>query len=239
MTTHRPFAVFDIDGTLVRWQLYHAIADTLVKLGYAQAKDYAPVQEARMLWKRRSASEAFRAYEQQLVDTYEKVLLGLTYEQFDQAAQSVFEEYKDQVYTYTRDLIKQLKDQGYLLFAISGSQTEVVRMIADYYGFDDFKGTVYERGVGGFTGKVTVHREGKHIILGELIRKHSATTKGSYGVGDSEGDITMLASVENPIAMNPTRKLFEHASAEGWKIVIERKNMVYELEKDKDGYHLR
>jgi phosphoserine phosphatase len=28
------FAVFDLDGTLVRWQLYHALVDRLAKKGY-------------------------------------------------------------------------------------------------------------------------------------------------------------------------------------------------------------
>ncbi len=27
----QPFAVFDIDGTIIRWQLYHALADELAK----------------------------------------------------------------------------------------------------------------------------------------------------------------------------------------------------------------
>ena len=30
-TQSRPFAVFDIDGTLIRWQLYHAVADDMAK----------------------------------------------------------------------------------------------------------------------------------------------------------------------------------------------------------------
>ena len=38
MTKGRPFAVFDIDGTLIRWQLYHSIADTLARLGHIEPK---------------------------------------------------------------------------------------------------------------------------------------------------------------------------------------------------------
>ena len=34
------FAVFDIDGTLIRWQLYHAIADELAKSGHIDAETY-------------------------------------------------------------------------------------------------------------------------------------------------------------------------------------------------------
>lgn len=236
--TNRPFAVFDIDGTLIRWQLYHAIADAMVRLGYADSKDYQSVKSARLAWKKREDKESFKAYEQKLVQAYEAVLTKLTFSQFEHAAAGVFEEYKDQVYIYTRDLIKELKSKGYLLFAISGSQIEIVEKIAEYYGFDDCIGSVYERGQTGFTGKVTVHRHGKHVILDELVKKHGASYKDSYGVGDSEGDISMLEAVANPIAFNPTRKLFAAAKNNEWKIVLERKNMVYKMEPHNGRYVL-
>jgi HAD superfamily hydrolase (TIGR01490 family) len=228
----RPFAVFDIDGTLIRWQLYHAIADAMIQLGYAAPKVYEKAKEARMAWKRREETESFRAYELELISAYEQVLKTLTFEEFETAAQTVFDEYKDQVYRYTRGLIKDLKAKGYLLFAISGSQQEVVEKIAAYYGFDDCVGSMYERGKNGFTGNVTIHREGKHAVLDRLVKKHGATYADSYAVGDSEGDITMLEKVEHPIAMNPTKKLFEAAKERRWKVVIERKNVIYELDPD-------
>ena len=61
------------------------------------------------------------------------------------AVRSVFDEYKEQTYTYTRDLIRSLQKQNYLLFAISASQEEVVEMLADYYGFDAWAGSKYPR----------------------------------------------------------------------------------------------
>src|SRR4051812_22116487 len=110
----RPFAAFDIDGTLVRWQLYHAIADELVKQGFIDAKSYKAVKNARMNWKRRSGPEAFKIYESQLIQAYEKMLLDLTVKDFSDAVQSVFGQYREQVYTYTRQLITDLKKKGYL-----------------------------------------------------------------------------------------------------------------------------
>ena len=234
----RPFAVFDIDGTLIRWQLYHATADALVRLGYVDKKEYQAIKDARMAWKRRDSEDAFKAYEGQLVRLYEEILLGLKPEQYDEAAQAVFDEYKDQVYRYTRDLIRELKAKDYMLFAISGSQTEIVGKIARYYGFDDHIGTYYERHEGKFTGTRKLHAGSKHVILDELVKKHDVTYKASVAVGDSEGDISMLQAVEVPIAFNPTKKLFEAAKTHGWKVVVERKNMVYELEAEDGRYYL-
>ncbi len=225
----RPFAVFDIDGTLIRWQLYHAIADELVKLGYIDARAYKSVKDARMQWKKRSGPEAFKIYERRLVAAYEKMLLELTVAQFNKAVAAVFMRYKDQVYTYTRELIKKLKKEGYLLFAISGSQTEIVAYIADYYGFDDYVGTHYTHNNHKFTGAAVVHLGDKKQILSELVKKHQADWKSSVAVGDSTSDISMLEAVEISIAFNPEKKLFNHAKKRGWKIILERKNMVYVL----------
>lgn len=234
----RPFAVFDIDGTLIRWQLYHATADMMLKLGYVDPDIYASVKEARMDWKRRSGVEAYHNYEKQLVKVHNEVLKTLTHQQFMQAASAVFEQYRDQVYTYTRDLIKQLKTDGYLLFAISGSPAEIVGMIATYYGFDDFLGSVYEWDEQGFTGNITLHNKNKHLSLEQLIKKHAVKSDNSIAVGDSYGDISLMQTVKRPIAFNPDKKLFEAAQQNGWLIVVERKNVVYTLEKDNGEYVL-
>lgn len=237
--TKQPFAVFDIDGTLIRWQLYHATADALVRLGHIHKDKYQAIKDARMAWKRREDEEGFKTYESQLVSLYESVLRNLTPEQYDEAAQAVFDEYKDQVYRYTRSLINNLNARGYLLFAISGSQTEIVGKIARYYGFDDHIGTYYVRKNGKFTGEHKLHAGAKHRILDELVKKHDATYEGSVAVGDSEGDISMLEAVESPIAFNPTKKLFAVAKEKRWKVVIERKNMIYELMPGNNAYHLK
>jgi phosphoserine phosphatase len=138
----RKFAAFDIDGTLIRWQLYHALVDRLVKEGYSNPEAWWRVHQSRMSWKTRSHAEAFKAYEHELINVYDNILTSLKVSQFNAVVDAVFDEYKDQVYVYTRDLINELKAKNYLLFAISGSQKEIVSKIASYYGFDDFSGSM-------------------------------------------------------------------------------------------------
>lgn len=234
----KKFAVFDIDGTLIRWQLYHALADSLVKLGYIAPVKFQNIKDARMVWKRREDSDSFKRYEIELVKLYENILSEITVEQFEKAAQAVFEEYKDQVYTYTRDCIKKLKQEGRLLFAISGSQAQIISKMAEYYGFDDFVARVDQQSKGRFTGKSVTPIFTKDKILKELVKRNEATFDDAIAVGDSYSDIKMLELVKNPIAFNPEQALFEYAKKNGWKIVIERKNMVYELEKTDGKYEL-
>jgi HAD superfamily hydrolase (TIGR01490 family) len=235
MATARPFAVFDIDGTLIRWQLYHALADEMVRRNLIDPIQFQNVKAARMDWKKREAS--FTAYEQTLIALIDVGLKSISPKELQAAAQAVIEVYKDQTYTYTRDLIKELKAKNYLLFAISGSHAEIVRMLADHHGFDDFGGSRYEVKAGKYTGhKDLMWRERKPEYLKGLVKKHNATLKGSMALGDSEGDIDMLAFVSYPIAFNPSRELFEHAQKAGWNVVVERKNMIYKLEAHDGGY---
>lgn len=231
------FGVFDIDGTLIRWQLYHAIADHLVKLGYIKPADFASIKEARMEWKRRSPEASFKTYEVELIAAYEAALIKLTPDELGRAVDSVFDEYKDQVYIYTRGLIGDLKAKSYTLLAISGSQTEIVAKIAEYYGFDAYLGTVYEKQANKFTGRKIFHAEFKDKALQGLIDRYGLELAGSIAVGDSKSDIPMLKMVELPIAFNPEQALFSEAVKNKWKIVIERKDMVYELE-EKDGTYI-
>lgn len=238
-TEQRPFAVFDIDGTLIRWQLYHAIVDALGKDGHIPEEHFAAMKAARMQWKNRETNDSFPAYEHAVIDAYDTAVTSLTKDVFLGAAQKVFDEYKDQTYAYTRDLIRELQAKNYLLFAISASQQEIVEMLAKYYGFDAWGGSEYEYIGGRYTGnKFVLRSHEKPKRLQTLIEKFGATAKGSIGVGDSSGDIPMLEAVQQPIAMNPDKKLFQHAREQGWKIVVERKNVVYELEGNNGTYVL-
>lgn len=238
MDKTRPFAVFDIDGTIIRWQLYHAVTDRLVRDGLISAKDFEHVRRMRMDWKRRTGEDSFQEYEAELVRAFDKALKGMSVAGFTAAVDEVFEEYKEQVYTYTRDLIRQLKAEGYLLFAISGSPDTIVRKMVGYYGFDDHAATTYPSDKGRFTGEKDLSIGKKPELLQAMIDKHGVAAEGSIGVGDSEGDISMLQMVERPIAFNPSKKLFKHAYAEGWEIVLERKNVVYKLEQRDGRYRL-
>lgn len=234
----KQFAAFDIDGTLIRWQLYHAVVDKLASDGKLGINAQKKLGEARMHWKRREHSEAFKTYELALINIYESALPVLEPKLFDVMVKKVVKEYKDQVYTYTRDLIALLKERGYFLLAISGSHKELVEPIANYYGFDDSIGTNYSRSKGKFSGQKFLASKDKQAVLKALIKKHALTLKGSIAVGDSSSDAAMLKLVERPIAFNPDQKLLAIAQKQGWPVVIERKNVVYKLEKVSDRYIL-
>lgn len=235
----RPYAVFDIDGTLIRWQLYHAMADTLAKQGTIDKNEYKNVLLARRNWKSRRSSNSFIGYENSLIHLIEKYLPGLDYALFTQACADVVVRYQDQVYTFTRDLIAELRQQNFLTFAISTSPAELVSKVSAHYSFDDFAGSAYEVKQGKMTGNSTLLLgQAKARRLRELVKEYGATSKGSVAVGDTPGDIPMLELAERPIAFNPSLALLKEATKRGWEVVVERKNVVYNLQYNHGSYIL-
>lgn len=230
MTSQKKFAVFDIDGTLVRWQLYHAVVHKLGKAGQLRPGDFEAINAARMEWKNRRTNEGFHGYEEVVVERFKAALPHIDLNVYDQVIQEVFDEYKDQIFTYTRDLVQRLKGEGYLLFAVSGSPQEVIELLAGHHGFDDAIGGHFARANGHFTGEYTTPIFDKKAALDTLVQKHGATYTESYAVGDSASDAAMLAVVTHPIAFSPDQNLFRIAKDHSWPIVVERKNVVYELD---------
>jgi HAD superfamily hydrolase (TIGR01490 family) len=224
----KKFAVFDIDGTLIRWQLYHAVVNRLAIENLLDKKSYNRIRAARRIWKERA--RPFSEYERTLVHEFLPMLPKLDPEQYERVVRDIWDEYRDQTYIYTRDLIKKLRYDGYFLLIISGSPKEIIELLTEYYGFDDFAACIFERDAEGhFTGQVNTPVLDKKATLEKLVKKHGLSWQDSIAVGDSGSDIAMLGLVDQPIAFNPDQKLYDAARDRHWKIVVERKDVIYEL----------
>jgi HAD superfamily hydrolase (TIGR01490 family) len=234
----RKFAAFDIDGTIFRWQLYHELVFDLIDHGVLPASIKEDVAPSLANWQSRAGKTAFTDYELTLVGIFAKHLAGLSVKEFKAGAARVIERSSDKVYAYTRALLERLKSEGYVLVALSGSFVEVVEPFAKKYGFDYWVGTECDIENGRFTGKVVWNYDKKAENLSKLIPDRNLTLEGSVAVGDTASDISMLELVENPVAFNPSQELFDHATAHNWKIVVERKNVIYELNPKSGEYRL-
>lgn len=238
-TQPKKFAAFDIDGTIFRSGLAREVVYELIATDKAPKGLADAFMHHESAWKTRRASEAFHVYDRAMADAFNDMVTQIKCDDFDQAAKIVFERVSDYVYTYTRDLLRRLKKQGYTLIAISGSHEELVQPFAEKYGFDIWVAQKCHRGEDGyFTGEIILTHEGKDKYIRELVEKHGLDFRGSIAVGDTRGDISMLSIVDHPIAFNPERQLFDKAKQEGWQIVVERKNMTYELKPDGTAFVL-
>ncbi len=223
-------AIFDIDGTIFRSSLLIEMMDALIHDGIfpkSASKEYA-----RDLQNWVTRKDGYEKYILSVVRSFMKHIKGVKYSDFLLISKEVLASQHNRVYRYTRDLIRDLKRRGYYLLAISQSPMELVQGFGKKMGFDKMYGRIYEVGADKrFTGKI-LHLDliaDKSNVIRRAVEKEGLTLKGSYGVGDTEGDINLLKMVENPICFNPNEHLYKHAKNRKWKIVVERKDMIYTL----------
>ncbi|MDB4992537.1 MAG: hypothetical protein JWL75_782 [Parcubacteria group bacterium] len=230
MDSKRPVAVFDIDGTVFRSSLLIELVDRLILRGVFPEEARREYERAQEEWLDRKAD--YEPYIRKVVQSFGMYLKNSLYGDVADVAGEVIEEMHMRTYRYTRDLIADLKKRGYYLLAISHSPKFIVDGFAYEMGFHKSYGTFYATGATNhFTGEI----EDEHIImnkstiLSRAIEKENLTLTGSVGVGDTESDISMLTMVEKAIAFNPNRALYRHALQHSWDVVVERKDVIFEM----------
>lgn len=243
--------VFDIDGTIFRSSLLIELVRGLVRAGVFPKKANKEMESDYLAWLNRVGD--YDDYIRKVMDIYNKYIVGKNYDKVEAVSKDVMESEKDKVYRFTRDLIRDLKKKKYYLIAISGSPWYMVDKFALHMGFDVSFGTTLEIKNGLFVDRY-IEKDfinGKDKILGfeykaklmnfsnkgPLLEQYLASKKmvadwkNSVAAGDSGNDIAMLKIVGHPIAFNPDDVLLEEAKKDGWRIVVERKNVVYDLKR--------
>lgn len=227
----RNVAIFDIDGTVFRSSLFIELIEALIDEGLFPVRARDEYRKQKLAWLDREAE--YDAYIAMMVKTFHRHIKGVSYKRFSEVGERVVAEHKNRVYRYTRDLVRDLKRKHYFLLAISQSPKSVLEHFCKHLGFDKVYGRIYELGPGGkFTGEVTdMHLiANKATIARRALEKEGLTLAGSIGVGDTEDDLRFLELVENPIAFNPSKALYRHAKRNGWTVVVERKDVIYQIE---------
>ncbi|MBP7821041.1 HAD-IB family phosphatase [Candidatus Saccharibacteria bacterium] len=239
MQNNQPLAVFDIDGTVFRWQLFHELVSELGKQGLFPQEVAQNIEEKFFKWRALQAS--WSDYENEIVNAIQTNIVEIPPSKLNECAQIVIDRSGHKVYNYTSDLAKKLKSDGYYLLAITGSQQEIAELFAKKHGFDKCIGSVMKKdNHGNFTKEYDRFVIGnKSKILQQFANENNFSLSGSYAVGDSEGDSQILEMATYPIAFNPDDGLLKIAQANNWPVVIERKNLAYTLSPNNSGeYYL-
>lgn len=223
-------AIFDVDGTIFRSSLLIQVVNRLIE------KEVFPPSTRRVYereferWLNREGD--YDEYISAVVQAFVKHLKGVHYSALADAAEEIVDEQWKRTYRYTRDLLKSLKKRGYFLLAVSHSPKTVLDKFCPRLGFDKTYGMLYELGPQEcFTGNIIE----EHLILNKAsivrraVEKENLTLQHSIGVGDTETDIPFLEMVAKPICFNPNSKLYQYAKRMKWNVVVERKDVVYEL----------
>ena len=223
-------AVFDVDGTIFRSSLLIELVELMVAEGLFPKSAKAHYQDAHEQWLNREGGYA--EYINAVVESYNTHLKGVHYGDFADVSKQVVEKQGKHTYRYTRELIAELKKAEYFLLAVSHSPKTILDQFCPMLGFDKTYGMFYETGPEDrLTGEVV----DKHLILNKAyivkraVEKEGLILEGSVGVGDTESDISFLELVARPICFNPNAQLYRHAKLNSWEVVVERKDVIYDI----------
>jgi HAD superfamily hydrolase (TIGR01490 family) len=229
-SAREPLAVFDVDGTLFRRGLLPALTRRLVNEGVFPERVREELSRDYYAWVERRGS--YETYDELVMELFLRELQGVSVAELQRCAIAEVEAHGRRLHIYTRDVARRLKEAGYHLIAISGSPQEILDLFLKPLGFDRAWGTVLAQDEGRYTGKVLQDPfKNKRQVLEEFLEEADVGLEGSVGVGDTLSDVGFLEMVQTPIAFNPNRRFFEVARQRGWPIVVERKDVIYNLQR--------
>lgn len=229
-------AFFDIDGTLYRGSLMIEHFKKLIKYEVVDPLNWHHnVKKSYEDWKKRTGE--FDDYIDSLAEIYIDSLKGMNKNKLEFITDQVIHLKGEQVYSYVRDRIEFHKENGHKIFFISGSPDFLVEKMASKYGVTEFIGTKYlVDSEGCFTGKILPMWDSvnKNKAIDQLIEKYEIDIDASFAYGDTNGDLSMLRRIGNPIAINPNYELvhqlkLDESLSKRTLIIVERKDVVYQL----------
>lgn len=228
-------AIFDIDGTIFRKNLHFELINELAWMKMFPLDVRRQLTDIYTNWVEHEGT--YEQYRRALVQLYSEHIAGCRKEDVLRASKIVIPFHAKRTYAFAEHLIDELRGKGYHMIAISGSPSEVVEEYNSHYlKFDAAFGSIYELDEKDiYTGLASFEpSKNKGEVAKQYAYEHGLTFEDSYGIGDTESDGSFLNLVDHPIAFNPNQGLREAALKHKWRIVVEKKDVIYEItDKDK------
>lgn len=226
--TKKKIAIFDIDGTIFRRNLHFELLNELVYMGIFPKAVRDDLVRMYGQWLNNEGS--YEAYRNKLIKLYEVYIKGCNQESIMKSARKVAVFHSKRIYIYAKRLLADLR-KDHVMLAISGSPVEIVKEYAKIFNFEAYYGSVYEIDKNKiYTGKTIFEpTDDKGAVVKQFVAENDIALKGSFGMGDTESDAKFLELVDNPVAFNPNSNLLRIAKKSRWKIVVEKKDVIYEI----------
>jgi HAD superfamily hydrolase (TIGR01490 family) len=213
-------AFYDVDGTLIKANIVHAFAFYALNqpsLVASAAKTLRTAASLPFFW---AADKLSRKYFNELFYRYYK---GQSEDRLVVLAEEMFEDViKPTIYPGTRDLIEESRRAGCRQVMLSGGLDFVMRPLCKYLEMDDMICNRLEFVDGYATGglrKPFVGGAHKAVIIRDYAKKHDLDLTRCWAYSDSYSDMTMLAVVGHPTAVNPDWRLRAIARSYDWPVM--------------------
>jgi HAD superfamily hydrolase (TIGR01490 family) len=119
-------------------------------------------------------------------------------------------------------LVDKHRAEGHKLLVITATNRFITAPIVALYGIEHLIATTPELINDRYTGRIVdvpCFQGGKVTLLNDWLAQTGESLEDSYFYSDSHNDLPLLQLVENPVAVNPDKKLNDFAEQKGWKII--------------------
>jgi|TARA_Y100000310_G_C20664043_1_gene806458 HAD superfamily hydrolase (TIGR01490 family) len=229
-------AVFDIDGTLLKGNIYLTIVKYVYlhkivsKFLHPKTSNYSTHFSDKIKLKTVLKSFQlilFHRLNLPLKFEYLKTHLlgfvqGWTVDKFQNAFQQFFQNHlKSRVFPQMREQVRKHKAEGKTIVFLTTQPTEIAEVVKNDLGADYCISTTLETNNNHYTGNIKDICFGaeKLVLLNKFLKQHSIDLKNSFSYADSFSDIDVLKAVGNPVVVNPDGKLKKFAQKNNWKIL--------------------
>jgi HAD superfamily phosphoserine phosphatase-like hydrolase len=219
----KPLALFDMDKTMFNGLSFFPLLEAQVGEGLVDASVNNQAQDAMRSYKNNFLG--YEAFIKELLDVYAYGLKDKSEKDVEASTDKFFSETSD-FFGYVEPTVNLLL-QTHEVAIVTGSSQFTAKAVAKMFGIKSYISTQFSSDNGILDGSVQAYlatRHEKKDAIEHLTNKHPH--KGSFGFGDSEGDIEMLLTVENAICIAPTIGLAKIAHERGWIIINSQEELV-------------
>lgn len=209
---------FDVDNTLVKGQTQQILVRYLYKKGKIKLFFLLKIFLWFLLYKLNLVKDVFTIREK----TFER-FAGWKVSELNATVKESFEkEIKPRIFPQSLKLIQLHMKENYEIILTSASLSNLMEVFRQYLGTTFAISTKLAVHEDMFTGKVSgliAYGENKVRMAKELVQRQEMSLNGSYGYADHISDLPLLELVDNPIAVNPGRKLRKIATKNSWECI--------------------
>ncbi|MDN5854355.1 MAG: HAD-IB family hydrolase, partial [Actinomycetia bacterium] len=216
----RAAAFFDVDNTIMQGASIFHLARGLYRRDFFHTRDIA-----RAGWQQAYFRIAGTEDPDHIEDARSSALAfiaGHRVEELEQLCEEIFDEtMARRIWPGTRALAQLHLERGQRVWLVTAAPVEIARIVAARLGLTGALGTVAEHVDGVYTGRLTgvmLHGPAKAEAVAALAQREGLDLERCAAYSDSSNDLPMLSLVGDPCAVNPDRKLRNHAREHGWRI---------------------
>jgi HAD superfamily hydrolase (TIGR01490 family) len=213
-------AFFDLDNTVIQGASVYQLAKGLYRRGFFPTRLIL-----KGLWLQAYFRMAGREKAEHIEDARSTILgfiKGHTVAEVQAIADEIYEDsIARRIWPGTRAIAQMHLDVGQQVWLVTAAPVEVAAVIAARLGMTGAVGTTAEHEDGIYTGRLTgelLHGAAKAEAVHALTAEFNLDLARCFAYSDSYNDLPMLSLVGHPCAINPDRRLLEHAEEQDWQV---------------------